>query len=113
MRQGFRYTYALSLFLGLAVASAFVPSSQQQQRCRSTVIASTSKTSVLHMASVDHAASDDDSNALNKWSRYVDLHLVISCYPTIRIFIVVVIQGKIYSHQLITSYDFVNNHIVS
>ena len=75
MRQGYRYIYALSIFLGLSVASAFIPPSQQQQRWRSTFFASTSKTTtVLHMNSADNAASDDDSNALNKWSRYVYLH---------------------------------------
>jgi hypothetical protein len=76
MRQGYHYKYTLSIFLCLSVASAFVISSQQQRRWRSTLIESTSKSipqqqRALHMNSADNAVSDDDSNALNKWSRYV------------------------------------------
>ena len=72
-----RRSCALSIFLGLSAAYAFVPPSQRQHQHRQQHVA------LLHMNSNGNSDSDndDDSNALNKWSRYVCPSGIISKYP--------------------------------
>ena len=76
MRRG----YALSMLLGASVAYAFAPPSHQPQRPPKIVQHSAAR---LYMNSNDNSVSDDDSNALNKWSRYAILplnHKLMICF---------------------------------
>ena len=76
MRRG----YALSMLLGASVAYAFAPPSHQPQRPPKIVQHGAAR---LYMNSNDNSVSDDDSNALNKWSRYAILplnHKLMICF---------------------------------